>query len=533
MPARRDAHWDELFDRLVTFHHDCGHFDVPLDAGELGRWVRWQRGNAGAGRLRDDRRRRLEAIGFTFSVQSEAWEAAYGRLERFRREHGHTRVPRFTREYPGLGIWVGQQRVARREGDLSPERTSRLELLGFVWEVRTESWQQKLDQLAAFFAREGHGNVSRHSRQYRALGAWLGQQRHRYRTGRLSVARQRDLEARGVTFKREDPWLKHVAALAEFKREFGHCDVPTGRPLYDWVHRHRQALRRGTLSAERAHELRTLGLGPVPVVRHGQLPRWKRLFEGLSAFEAEHGHCRVTPKSGTHELWLFVGEQRSDKRKGLLPADREQLLDGIGFCWDPEAETWEEGFDELVAYHREHGHALGPFRLQYPSLSEWVMRVRRYYHQGTLDPARATRLEALGLPWVGERGRRRQDAELDAIREYRRTQGHFWVNNAPPYEKLYAWCERARREASLGKLEPRWLEGLRQLGFPFHQRELGWERWFAQLKSYRVRFGHLRVPSGELASWLSRQREAHRNESLSLDQEDRLEALGSFANTGR
>ncbi|MCH8243595.1 MAG: helicase associated domain-containing protein, partial [Planctomycetes bacterium] len=79
-----DQKWDAKFDDLVAYKHKFGHCDVPYsfkDDPALGHWVYDQR-RIGCGQyyrkgklmeLNDDRRQRLEKIGFTFEREVDAW----------------------------------------------------------------------------------------------------------------------------------------------------------------------------------------------------------------------------------------------------------------------------------------------------------------------------------------------------------------------------------------------------------------------------------------------------------------------------
>ena len=43
-----------------------------------------------------------------------------------------------------------------------------------------------------------------------------------------------------------------------------------------------------------------------------------------------------------------------------LTAERKAKLDSIGFVWEPYDEQWNEMFEKLKAYKREHGDCLVP-----------------------------------------------------------------------------------------------------------------------------------------------------------------------------
>ena len=66
------------------------------------------------------------------------WDERYGELLAFKETHGHCGVPVsfVTPNGHALGRWVGKQR--KKRGSLSPERMTRLNGIGFVWDMNTE-----------------------------------------------------------------------------------------------------------------------------------------------------------------------------------------------------------------------------------------------------------------------------------------------------------------------------------------------------------------------------------------------------------
>ena len=55
-------------------------------------------------------------------------------LRCYKKDYGNFNVPQRSKEYPGLGHWVANQRAAKRKGKLDPEVEAALDELGFVWE---------------------------------------------------------------------------------------------------------------------------------------------------------------------------------------------------------------------------------------------------------------------------------------------------------------------------------------------------------------------------------------------------------------
>ena len=111
-------------------HHTEGNF-------KLGQWVSVQRYRANF--VPVERKRRLDAIGFVWDWRDLRWEQGFAALLKFKRREGHCRIPILHNEGKiRLGWWVSTQRVRRPE--LSAERRTRLNKIGFVWNPGTGRW---------------------------------------------------------------------------------------------------------------------------------------------------------------------------------------------------------------------------------------------------------------------------------------------------------------------------------------------------------------------------------------------------------
>ncbi len=97
-----------------------------------------------------------------------------------------------------------------------------------------------------------------------------------------------------------------------------------------------------------------------------------------------------------HRRWFKddAGDDRGPRQRTATRADDEQ---------------WQDHFGQLLGYVRRHGDARVPRSHVSPdggALGAWVVEQRSRFAQGTLDPDRAMRLEALpGWTW-GARSRR-------------------------------------------------------------------------------------------------------------------------------
>lgn len=131
--------FESNFNLLVEFKQVNGHCNVPFRWEEnppFAGWFEHQRAAYQKGTLSKDRLSRLEELGLLLDPRSAQWEQRFAELEEFKRIHNHCRVPF---KYPPnrkLAQWVAQQRTARKEGYISPDRIERLDALGFVWKIK-------------------------------------------------------------------------------------------------------------------------------------------------------------------------------------------------------------------------------------------------------------------------------------------------------------------------------------------------------------------------------------------------------------
>lgn len=150
------------------------------------------------GRLTVDRIRRLEQLGFVWSLRDD-WQKHYEELKCYKAQYGNCNVPARYAANRRLGIWVSAQRKqyktmnqqpdtakAQRSSPLVQERIELLNQIGFTWTIRSrdglgESWYRRLDELKAFKAKNGSTLVPARYAEVPDLGVWVATQRTQYR----------------------------------------------------------------------------------------------------------------------------------------------------------------------------------------------------------------------------------------------------------------------------------------------------------------------------------------------------------------
>jgi hypothetical protein len=124
----------------------------------------------------------------------------------------------------------------------------------------------------------------------------------------------------------------------------------------------------------------------------------------VQQFQAIHGRLPRQDEGDESgfPVGVWLSTRRRDWREGKLSEEQIVELAALGVTPGPRSATWEAGFDHLVEFAGEHGHARVSQRYEcddgFP-LGTWVNRQRREYRNGTLDSGRIERLEGQGMVW--------------------------------------------------------------------------------------------------------------------------------------
>jgi hypothetical protein len=133
-----EQRWEEMYARLADFERAHGHCRISTLSEEhrtLGNWIHTQRTLQKQGLLDAERVALLDAIGFTWDLRREQWDAMYAALEDYRRATGHCDVPMLFKENRKLGNWVMVQRAAYKADRLDGKQIERLRAVGFRFSI--------------------------------------------------------------------------------------------------------------------------------------------------------------------------------------------------------------------------------------------------------------------------------------------------------------------------------------------------------------------------------------------------------------
>jgi len=132
-------------------------------------------------------------------------------------------------------------------------------------------------------------------------------------------------------------------------------------------------------------------------------------------------------------------------------------------------------------------------------------------------------VEHLGVSW---------DERYGQLHAYKERFGdcnvpHRWSENPA----LGKWCGVQRTLHRSGKLLPKRIKRLDDLGFDWDPLESAWEEMFRVLLDYKERFGDIHIPkrwdeNPSIGLWCQDQRTAYKNEKLSPERVARLDEIG-------
>ena len=460
-----------------------------------------------------------------------SWDQRYGELVAFKQREGHCNVPSTYRENQQLATWLDGVRQSRKRGTLSSDRIALLEDLGFIWQPHREVWAQRLEELAAFKAANGHCDVPVVYLENPFLGRWLDKQRHEKKRGVLSEERTKQLVALGVAWDPLDKfWERRFEDLSRFKAQHGHCNVPVEFPdnpsLGNWLNNQRSLQRGGELSLDRVKRLERLGVTWKPVEA-----AWEQRFGELVQFKARQGHLNIPQDYPENpQLGMWLSSLRQFKKRGKLSRERIDRLEGLGVVWDRLDTAWEQRFRELTAFKERQGHCHVPLNPKNPELGRWLRKQRQRMADETLLPDRIEQLEALGVIWDPLEAFW-EDRFQDLV-AFKAREGHSNVPQSYSQNpQLGVWLSRQRRDKKRGTLSRERIKRLEALGLTWDPRDASWEERFQALAAFKQRFKHCKVPRDyagdpELSRWLLKQRQRKAKGALSPDRVQRLEALG-------
>ncbi len=345
-------------------------------------------------------------------------------------------------------------------------------------------WLEGFEHLHEYVKSEGHAlvPVKYITGKGYCLGAWVEEQRRKYKQGTLPKNQQQKLERlkNWVWNIKEAKWNEGFKCLCQYVKREGNARAPrryiqkNGYKLGLWVMSQRQQYQQGRLPKRRQKALEQL---PGWVwnaqkyrVRH-TTKSWLKSLERLREYVQREGNAAVRQSYVTengYKLGTWVSNQRYQHKKGELSRDQEKTLEQLpGWVWSVQGdfgesvgEVWLKALVRLGEYVERQGHACVPAHYKTHDgflLGRWV-RDQRYEHKkGRLSKDKKEILEQLpGWIWNTQRGMKESWLKsLNRLRGYVEQEGNAVVSYSYVTEngyKLGTWVRDQRYEHKKGRL---------------------------------------------------------------------------------
>jgi predicted helicase len=284
----------------------------------------------------------------------------------------------------------------------------------------------------------------------------IGKELDRALAKRLEQAVQ--LRAVEVAADRFEYWIQ---SLINWTKIHGHPNVPQnhGR-LGQWLSHQRQEYSARLLSKDRIQQLEAIGIEWSPFDSI-----WDRQYALMLTYFEKHGHTRVPQRE---PLGKWASFQREQKRRDLLPADRETKLAKLGFVWEPFDNSWELRIAALKEYVIREKHARVPAKHKEGEiyLGPFVQKCRqeRKAKRDRMTPIKIAELDALGFIWD------QSEAEfadgIEAIASFRSREGSIQIPSKHIENgfRLGKWLSHRKYEFRIGTLDKKRALRLKRVG---------------------------------------------------------------------
>lgn len=233
--------WEKYYAAAKQYYADHGDLLVNISDNKfggiaLGRWIAqlrtYRKSSIQSAYLTPERIAALDAIGMVWDVPDYLWERNYAAAVEYHREHGNLEVSADYVDENGirLGAWLNNIRSGEKNSNaraqLTESQKARLDELGINWAGRHNATWDKAYQAACQYKKR-FGNleipVAYTTPDGIALGRWI----RRQKTAKLTDERKAKLEAIGMVWENQDPWMEKFKLVKAYYDQHGHTRMPS------------------------------------------------------------------------------------------------------------------------------------------------------------------------------------------------------------------------------------------------------------------------------------------------------------------
>lgn len=237
---------------------------------------------------------------------------------------------------------------------------------------------------------------------------------------------------------------------------------------------------------------------------------WDMYYECAQKYFNDNGNLEIPAKYITEEgyaLGSWIANQKAIRKgtiNGKLTENQINKLDSIHMIWEDYNDlNWSKHYHAAKQYYKEHGNLEVPSRYVNAdgvSLGRWISSVRRWYNSGAhkkyLQNDRVKQLEDIGMIWNAMDNSWEQNFKL-AEQYYREHRNLDVPSNYKTKDgtHLGSWIGRQKQLHRTNSLSNDQIKKLNSIGMDWMDRvDRIWERGFLEAKKYYEKYGDLNVP---------------------------------------
>jgi hypothetical protein len=485
---------------------------------------------------------------------NDRWDRRAVELAAYLLKNGHCNVPEVYPENQELGMWVKRQRVTRAAGQLSAERLTILERMGFEFgdlAQVTEEWETRFDMLVDWVLWHGESGETfswdlihwgkKGGITARELALWISLQREFYKRQLLPAEAVHRFEAvysgwsdSGDSAEEDDwmSWLGRLVYVIE-RRRLAMRRPPTGRgnPF--------SSQRSGKLNATPRSD--DYEVDPRESSRANIARR-----QVVNTVSSRREAAAASPFSEDPGLRYWLSRQRWLWRKSKLDPERVRMLQLTGIdmdiytadVWREMAHSAAECLQGTKIHIKTDSHSSNLTKNSKLRITRWVETQRALFLDGRLSPGQLRYMTFLGLTWV------LSDKVVDASNsvwaaKWNALKEQMSSTEAEMPFDLADWVSQQRALHYLNWLDEKRQTKLESLGFslrvqePTEEEEI-WNERLGQILIHNQDVGHTDItPENEtyqgLHQWTEECKERIQSGSLSPGKVAQLKAVGIIA----
>ena len=460
------------------------------------------------------------------------------------------------------------------------------EILRYVSEKLTMIWEDWYELARKYYEYHSNLNVPLNFKttngydyddQGLNLGEWIHKQRRAKKENVLSKDREEKLFAIGMIFDAfEEQWQEMYKLAKKYFEHYGNLNIPQsfkttngydydnqGFNLGRWIHTQRKKWKKGILSKDREEKLFTLGMK-----FDAYEDKWQEMYELAKKYFEHYGNLNIPYYFKTTNgydyndqglnLGIWINNQRSAEKKGILSKGREEKLFAIGMKFDTFKEQWQKMYDLAKKYFEYYGNLNIPcyfkttngydYDDQGFNLGRWINNQRSTEKKNILSKDREEKLFAIGMKFDALEDKWQEmyklakkyfeyHGNLNISRNFKTTNGYDYDDQG---FNLGKWINTQRSTEKKGILSKDREEKLLAIGMKFDALENKWQEMYELAKKYFEYHDNLNIPyyfktiNGydyndqglNLGNWINTQRKKWKKGILSEDREEKLLAIG-------